>query len=152
MISFDGNDGDTRCFQPFKLGHGDEECTRIESAFLEEIAGNQEKVDTFVQCGVYDPLERLGKVVVALAQAVLLVAEMNVCSVEKLELHSIYPKAGREKTCPRRCARRIKLSTEETARQRADRGSDPAAHRSQWCGYFLTAVCRLASRPVDLKR
>ena len=152
VVSFDSDDWNSRGFQSFELGDGDKESAWVEGAFLEEVPCNEEKVNALVQGSVYYPPERLGEVVVALAQTILLVAEMNVCSVEKLELHSIYPIAGREKTCPRRCARRIKLSTEETARQRADRGSDPAAHRSQWCGYFLVAVCHLASRPVDPRR
>ena len=79
--------GDVCGLQFFQAGNGLVQGKGVDAAFLEEVAGQDDEVDILCDGGIDHGQERPGKVVEALLEVVLPVAEMTVRDVHELRLH-----------------------------------------------------------------
>ena len=87
VVALDGDAGNAGLLQFLQRGNGLVERQGVDRALVEEIAGQDDKVDLLGDGRIDDGEKGAGKIIAAFGTVVLLVAEMNVGTVKKSSFH-----------------------------------------------------------------
>src|SRR5712692_9353370 len=89
MVALDGDHRDTLCFQLLQPLDSVNERQRIDSAFMKEVSGDNQKISLAVERIVDDIPECPAEIIEALAHTILFIAKMGISDMHKRSLHNV---------------------------------------------------------------